>query len=248
MPLEPDPSQCSPSIYNFLTLFQWPKMWQLPTGKQLSLCLHELHQPRVQQLWGAGEGSMAGLHHSACHCVPESPFWPFPCPAWSHSATCLASLSKTHLVQAAGCCNLSAGSRRPPGSSGTLQNRAKHSPKYLPVGPAVKTSPPRVHSSLPRAWQQRTRPFQLSTDSGGREPQERWHFRLLTPPCSNPSNQISKRMKTNRGCSQWCITFSVLSSTFYRSLLGQWNITRRSFATSPSHPFFKFENRYLLPS
>lgn len=55
-------------------------------------------------------------------------------------------------------------------------------------------------------------------------------------------------MKTNRDCSHWGITFSVLTSTFYRSLFGQWNVTPCSFRTSPLPPLFKFENMYLLPS
>lgn len=59
-------------------------------------------------------------------------------------------------------------------------------------------------------------------------------------------------MKTNCGCSHWCNTFSVLTSTFCRSLSGQWNITWCSFTTPPPPPPrtlpFKFENRYLLPS
>lgn len=48
-------------------------------------------------------------------------------------------------------------------------------------------------------------------------------------------------MKTNCGRSQWCITFSVLTSTFYRSLFGQWNITRCSFTTSPLPPLLNLK-------
>lgn len=126
------------------------------------------------------ESSTSGLQVKAAWlgCVTlhitDSPLWHFPCPAWSHTrcATCLASLSRVRLMQAAGCCNLS-GKQEAHGSSGTLQNREKHSLKQPWVRPAVRTSPPGVYSSLLRAWQQRTRPLQISPDLGGREPQER---------------------------------------------------------------------------
>lgn len=170
MPLEPGPSQRSLSTYHFLPLFQWPKIQKLLSGKWL--CLHELHWPRVQHVWAPGEGSMAGLCHSPHHWLTPVTL-SLPClVTHTRCATCLASLSRARLMQAAGCCNLS-GKQEAHGSSGTLQNREKHSLKQPWVRPAVRTSPPGVYSSLLRAWQQRTRPLQISPDLGGREPQER---------------------------------------------------------------------------
>lgn len=75
-------------------------MCKLLSGKWLSQCLHDLHQPRMQHFWGPSEGSMTWLCHSPRHSVPDSPFCHFPCPdchthtlppAWPLSAEPCAS-------------------------------------------------------------------------------------------------------------------------------------------------------------
>lgn len=213
-------------------------MWKLLSGKQLSLCLRELHWPRVQQFWGPLKGSMTGLCHSPCHSLP----------AW----VTLLTLSLPWLVALPLCLLLGLPQQNVPCAS----SRVAAISQQGAGGPWEQWQPAEQGKTLPEipasitccknqpSWGLFLIASCLSAKNTTLSNQHwlRWQgatgkVALPASPCSNPYNQISKRIKTNRGCSQWCITFSVLTSTFYRSLFGQWNITRCSLPLLPCSPF-----------